>query len=492
MPQKNIDDLLGLFDQTKNYFDQPVDPLQPIIPELRKVKDYDSDKSVDVNYSPIIDVGGAPATEEARFVRQNKNILANQALEKSQQLEDESEHAKLAQLRAMQKQEGLADQSVSMAQRYMSQERRKPGDYSGLQSRIESMMDSAEKPQQDDLATQLITAFGPGLMGMALGGSSGYEAAKPAHEFGYALSEQRKKDALASSKSRRETSALALEALGKLRGEEAKGIAEYDKSELERMKFMVSTMEKAGASAKDQADFVQKWAQGSQKDSMAIFEKYLEGAGKGVDETVKQDQNQKDRDSRERIAKDMAKAASARITKPTDGERKASTSFGLLQNAENTYQNFKKEMGGNLPSQKHKFKNFYASLSQLSNPGSILMGEVIRKQQDPKLRRQIEIESQWLAPKLRKDSGAAISVGEYLMERPIYFGDADNKEVESQKETARKQYMLGVKGESGNAPLPQILTGVNPDKKQPALKDNQKMINGVLFEKAEGGWKKVK
>lgn len=394
-----IDDLNELLNRTSAYFDAPVE-VDPSYNQPKQVNDYAGDEAISRNYTPINQVGDVPKTPEAKFANQGYNIMANEAGDQSNELETEANRVRLAQIKKMQEQDELSNEKVSMAREYIGQERRKPGDYSQLQARIEKMIDDAEKPQQEDMMSQLIASFGPGLMGMALGGSAGLSAAKPAYEDAQKFQEQRRKNNIEIAKSRREAAAKALEGFSKLQGEEAKGLAEYDKAGLERAKFMGEVMEKAGATKQELAKFYSDWASGKEKDSTEMFKKRLEIGKEGIKTTVEQDQKQNDRNLKEKIAKKKS------AEKLSPFEKKKQEKFGEAAAEYSTKD--KPQLEGNISN----LKSVISELSKFKDDdweaptgkGKGLLKDELRNFTNPKAvelkKKVMEISAQLLKPTL--------------------------------------------------------------------------------------------
>lgn len=89
---------------------------------------------------------------------------------------------------------------------------------------------------------------------------------------------------------------------------------------------------------------------------------------------------------------------------------------------------------------------------------------------------------------LRRESGSAIAPSEFESANAQYFPSAgDTPDVVAQKERNREVAIAGLKAEGAKA-LPRLQRGLIENV---APKKETKIINGISYEKAPGGWKKV-
>ena len=442
-----------------------------IKPQRESVITIEGDAYNPTKETPIEALSDKPLTKEAELVRQNFNERINMGAQDAERYSKEIKPELQIRDQAGSVLSSIARSLPEIARQASDVQSRPRTDYSDLVKKAQGDYADASAPDEVNRWAEVINAFGPGVLGLAMGGNAGYKAAGEVGPQIMKQQEERLKRMIEAKKDRKNAASNQLASIGKLQEGEARMIETDAKRKNEDAKLQIETLMKSANLTKEQAELVKSEIDRMQSASIASDKDSLAAMERGTNKSVDMEQAQLNRDSsleKSKIAAEASKERAKEISKrpyrswqekpPTEGERKAATALGQLENAENTYKNFIDKHKYN-PAESSSFPGFWASLNQISNPKDILMGEMFKTIQDPKLRRAIELESQWLAPKLRKDSGAAISVGEFLFERPIHFGRrGDPPGAYLEKETARRQYMDGVRGEVGRAREIPVLT----------------------------------
>lgn len=180
------------------------------------------------------------------------------------------------------------------------------------------------------------------------------------------------------------------------------------------------------------------------------------------------------------------RAGLTRTNYPSEGERKAASALATVQRANRTLEGIGGPNQDKFPSLKDPMFGLKSSLLS----GRIPLGEAIESQvKDPAIRAQIQAEADWIAAKLRRESGAAISVGEYKAESNRYFPrKGDSKSIIEEKAAARKQVELGLRQESGRAtpppiaPTPKYKEEVKEAPKAPQKKPSNLNLKEMTYE----------
>lgn len=443
---------------------------------------------------PIIPVGDLPESKTGEFARvnYNENLLNDKSSRDLYESERGESKALLDKyLKSMGDTKGGLEDKVGA---HFTPRRENKIDAQALLEEAQKTLKEADVKEGDkgDLISYMISAFGPGLMGMAVGGQAGYEGGGKGGDQSLKYYQDSLKQKQDKRKETRDSASKQIEAIGKLQEGEGKRIEAEEKSKLDRARLTLDMMktsghfdEKAIAVAQNQYNQMlgaEKAAdQRTSQNMVRGIDKTLEQEQKDLDRNFKADESKLQRENDLARSKEISKrpAKFAQAKPPTEGERKASSTYGMMANAENEFQNFSQE-NKVLPSTKNSFTDFFSSLQQVQSPERVFMGTILGQIKDPKLKRQLEIETTWLAPKLRAESGAAISVSEYLMERPIYFPrQGDTPQIIAEKAVARKQSLEGKKAEAGRAPLTQPLTQVRAPHQEIKPKPASKKVGDV-------------
>lgn len=316
------------------------------------------------------------------------------------------------------------------------------------------MPDSAKREQEaklkeyKDFNEALITGFMPVLLGSQLGfgGSAGANAAA-------------------------KTSETAIDSFNKKKLKEAESKARND-NQSDLLKTILSDQRGAQKEAVEQASKAATIAAtlyGKDSDIAKTAQAQYDNLTKELTKnTIDSAKNTADFQQKEDAAKlaseDKAKAEKEKNKRtkimagskpPSEGERKAAEFYAGMQKAEDAFQRLRKDHPI-VPSRTKQFFDLQKSTFENAD-GNTLMGEMLKKVPDGPLRRQIQIELDFLARKLRKESGAAISVGEYVAEGNINFPRmGDDEKTIQEKDATRLQTLSGSKLSAGRAPIAPI------------------------------------
>ena len=342
------------------------------------------------------------------------------------------------------------------------------------------------RPSVDDQTKMLYAAI-PTILGTAAPG-----AGLKALEFGQKDLADIQKQASDERKSKIE--GLGKEILGA--AELRKAETEQDKEDFERQKFNLGTKQKSVDLlvnySKWLSDNKQKDSIESQKQFLDQYNKMNQATEKGINETSDVSMKEAELASGEAKAKLQAQAAAKRqqTKPPTESQTKAAHALGVMRKANEAYDRMVKDIGGEakMPSRTSGWYEFQKMLNE-SPSATTVMGLMSKSKATPAMKRQIQSELEFLAAKLRKESGAAINVGEYISEGSQYFPRTmDDSKTLQEKNASRKTILGQMELDAGSAP---VVKAFQPDYAKSSGPET-KVINGITYQKVNGGWKKVK
>lgn len=420
------------------------------------------------------------------FARKNFNSMEQDNFDMIRTLNQDMETAAAKKAAAMDTDDHMMSMLARRANAQQLPARPSTGhDAEDFQKGLKKQMDELNASPADVAETdKLIAAFGPVLLSAAFGAPGG-EAGVKAFDVG-----QKELD---KSRTRitddRKSKILGL-------GKQIEGTGNLLKAETERRKQDMDEQNKSLDRADKNVEFLanySKWRTDNrlkdnsetQKRFLDQFNKGQENREKGILETTKVGENAAERDwkssesamdrsSAEKRAKFMAQAAKNRQMDrpPTEGMTASANAYSAMTKASQAFDRMKQDVGY-IPSMSTKFFDTQKQLFERADR-NMLMGDLLKQIPDAATRRQIQTELDWLAPKLRKESGAAISVGEFISEGNRYFprrGDDDATQAE--KLASRKQAVENFKVGAGRAPLPQI---IQPELKPTSREDKLKRL----------------
>lgn len=488
-----IDDLLALMDKSREDDSRaPASDSAPV--QAQPMVNIKGDEPTPEEFGPIKLLGDKSLTPEGEFARQNMNRAASDLIAtRDQYAADKSD----AQKKLADQLSKTNDISQMLADAVKSIPRSKPPeDISPYLAKAKGDLDNARKGlnPEDDLVSKAIASFGPGLLGLAVGGNSGYAAGgKAGIESAAAYDkDQTNKKALAIKSY--DAAVRQLEGLGKLQEGQGKLLEGQSKIDLEGFKNKIDAMKAAGDLSEKSANLLNQNIDNLINADKSVSESVSTTLGKGVSEVGKAEQDEKDRKNKIQAAIIESKGKN----QPSEGERKSSVMYGQATKAEQAYQRMKKDLGY-VPSSQNQFYDTIQSLFQ-SADGNTLMGQLLRKVANPDVKRQIQAELDFLAPTLRYESGAAINAGEYLTNRTRYFpSKGEDAKTIAEHDASRAQALEGLKGASGRATLPEIMqpkAGQLPAKPAPAPQKpatpvqsaDTKVIGNQKYIRKDGKW----
>jgi len=485
MEEFTIDDYLALLNGDRSRL--PASSAPPITAQPKK-EDLTVIESTPLKAEPIMPTDKIPSSDISKFQLQNYNSNINQRVADTSQMAKKTEDAETAQDKYSQMMNKLALLQLSRVNEPMP-EYKKP-DINQAELLKDFQRNSNAGPEKEDIATALITSFGPGLLGLATGGNAGYMAAGKTQDYAQKVQQQ------ALDRRQKERNSRILQS-----GKQLEGIAALSKSEREMAdmdyKNQVDAFKIKDERLKAAADTIKDLhgkglINKNQLNEMLI--KLQEGEAKstekGIDEISKTEQKILDNKADIEKAK-VAGAIKRQMQRPTEFNLKSAEAYASLQKANNAFNQMKKDIGY-APSTKSKGYEIAQEMFNSSQENA-LVKDLFKKIADPAARRQIQIELDFLAPILRKESGAAISVGEYNSYGHRYFERRnDGPETIAEKEASRRQAMENNRVSAADAPIPKVMksnyqTPPKPIKYGP--KQNEvKEIGGKKYIYKDGTW----
>lgn len=349
-------------------------------------------------------------------------------------------------------------------------------------------MQSEKKDEPQDLATQLITAFGPGILGLATGGNAGYDAAGQTKKYANEV-QQKAMDRAAKEKQIR----------AQIEGKKLSGIADIGKAQsalentdfdnkIAAQKLKDEQLKAAYENLKDMHDKGMIKTKDFTTIVNNMYSKEADMTQKGIESIGNTEEKILDRESNLKKAKESAKARPARP--PTEFNYKSASNYSQAEGAERAYQQIVKDSKGRPPALDSEFYTKFKSLAE-NTEGTTLLGTLLKQVPDPMLQRQIQAEMDFIGPVLRQKSGAAVTVGEWLADGETYFPRKNNDAVGmAAKDASRKRALAGLKNSIGTAPLPPTINPapVIKEKPTPPPDKNIKKVGDKTYKKVNGGW----
>lgn len=389
----------------------------------------------------------------------------------------------------------LSDKTLSMLARRagsqidLPEKRESKFDAQAYQKSLKEQLDSLAKEPSDVSDNQkIMNALIPAALTVAFGPSSA-----PAGLYALELGQ---KD-IEGARNR-----IKEERLNKIRsiGSQIKGVGALAKSESEAAKndfeqqkyaneqkdrrikdfmdYMKYKTDKGIAISKEESDAYAQIQKMQNQNAMSAAKNISDLEEKQTGREFSSEEKSLDRKAQEKRARIAAAAAEKRMMEkpPTEGMTNFANAYASTQKAEQAFDRMSKDIGY-VPSMSEKFFDFQKSLFE--SPQDKYVTEFLKMVPDANTRRQIQAELDFLAPVLRKDSGAAISVGEYLSYANRYFPRrGDDSSTIAEKNASRAQTMENYRVGAGRAPIPTVI--------QPEIKkmDRKEMLQKL--KKLEG------
>lgn len=305
---------------------------------------------------------------------------------------------------------------------------------------------------QSDLYSQLILSIAPALFG-AFGGEDAALSAPKASDRARAIYNENRKSDVDAIKNKKDKLQKRYEQLTKLKEAGSKAFNEQRDLELKQITAELDANKTAfqmGQTEKlKQQDAFNEIGKESAQAAQRGSDKIMDNENLPMIEAGK---NKRDatggRGSQQRITAD---------------ERKAASTLAQIRKANRDLEALGGETGKDYPSMS---TNMFGVLGGIAS-GRMNASEYIEQYiKDPAVRAQLQAEIDWVNAKLRRESGAAISIGEFKSEANRYFPRmGDDAKVLAQKASSRRQVENGLKQEAGGAQeVPIATTVVEPPK----------------------------
>ena len=362
---------------------------------------------------------------------------------------------------------------------------------------------SQSRPQEfqvpeEDLFTKAIASLGPALAGLAVGGYAGYKGGGEGGDKSMALYGDQRKQDVANAARMAEERSKRMVGQSQLAQAEAKIMQEADQREIQKLEKVIGFLKEQGQQDTD----LYKMAV-TEYNKRMMGDKLIGAAKttadfrqKEVDAVNDMEKAQLSAETQKAVAKENAKgrAKQAMQKPPTEGNLKSANYYGTMVQGLNQYDKFAKRYGNKLPSDQrpNEFNMDYQLLA--SQEGTQFAGITLQKLKGirPEHREQISNEIYIIDAILRPKTGAAATVNEYLTYRNAYFGGRTPEE-KAQRAARRQQELNNLKVMMGNAPTPEQAVIQEPVQKSAGKSQpNIKEVNGVKYQKVEGGWKRIK
>jgi len=448
------------------------------------------------NAGAIKIVGKVPKTDLGEFQRDNANRIIEEGL-------GTSDFAKSRVEMSDAKKAEDAARSKELLKMLMDEMRNQPKmeqpEFSSkdlLRQFEQERQDSAKKPASSmDMASQLIYALGPAVLAAGTGGYAGADAGAATQKFaqGKLASDQE------AAQKERQFQQLSS-------GNRMRGIAALAKSESDavsdKMRNDIELKKLEQGSQKMLIDFHKFMSDNNLKDPEIASKMYIDAqkqaldqAEKGLRGTVGVEQKALDAENmakqKEADRKSLEKRAGTALKKPTEYNLKSAAAAASMKKADEAFERMKSDFGYT-PSMKSKSYDIAQNMFQ-GIDGASPMGIALKGLANSDARRQIQTELDFLAPLLRLESGAAISVGEYLSYGNRFFERrGDDAKTIAEKEASRRQAMENARSSSGSAPIPNIVKPNYPPaiaNKAAPSKDAIKEVGGKKYIYKDGSWK---
>lgn len=350
------------------------------------------------------------------------------------------------------------------------------------------------KVPEEDLFTKAIASLGPALAGLAIGGYAGYKGGGEGGEKSMALYADQRKQDVANAARMAEERSKRMVGQSQLAQAEARIMQDANQREIQKLEKLIGFYKDNGMefsneikSAQDRLDRL-KFGDDLVDAAKAIAD-YRQ---KEVDNAQEMEKAELSSETQKAVAKENAKgrARQAMQKPPTEGNLKSANYYGTMVQGLKQYENFAKKYNNKLPSDQrpNEFNVDYQLLA--SQEGTQFAGLTLQKLKGirPEHREQISNEIYIIDAILRPKTGAAATVNEYLTYRNAYFGGRTPEE-KAQRAARRQQELNNLKVMMGNAPIPEQAV-VQEVMQKP--QSNIKEVNGVKYQKVEGGWKRIK
>lgn len=379
-------------------------------------------------------------------------------------------------------------------------------DSSSFLKKLEGQLESMDRPQKDISMLEGLVKYGlPTLLSYAGGvPQAGLNYLETANKMDKDVLDRQKEE----KKARIDSIGKQLQGAGELRKadveaqkqsfEEAKTREESDYKKYNLIKEISQNLFDKKMISKDKAEQMLFDAQ------KLYVDKYMGGAGKYADVESGLEK------SKMGIEAAKQRALTPKQQRPTEFNLKSAETYRNLLNANSDISQLVKETGGFYPSQLSDLPKtearYLGSFAENTAMGTILSDMLKKGKIDKNLERQIMKELRFIAPIARKESGAAVSVGEWLSYGEMFFPRGKNMTVNdiSQLERAREQYIENAKTSAGEAVIPKeiplkqkqgkdaTLTYEQSEKIKKGISEKLMEVNGKRYRKTNNGWQEVK
>lgn len=450
-------------------------------PQRESVVEIIGDELAPHEIGPIFPVKDVPKTDRGEFVRQNINKILPEIEDISQKKRQEELLAKSGVVAGAEKLDTISEQFTQEIERYRSRPRLEPVDWSSVEKNIMNTLSASENPEEIDRTTMLIEAFGPALLGVGFGGQAGFKAAASTKDKLQDTIKDRLKSEYDAKRLRKEAAYKGLEALGKAKEGEARQIEAQAKRDQDELNLITSIIDKYGANTQKSINLLQSIGSKAAEDAIDMMKKGIDVRIEGIKESVDQD-----------LEAEKMKAASIRTQKKaaekpaTEGERKMAIYASQTETALNAYDNLIKRQKGEIPTRDSKLSRFMSALQQSSDPKAHLTYEMLAQYvADPKMLRTLNAELAVMNGILRAETGAAITVGEFLTRAPQLFPRSEDKTEKDleEKRLKRKNALEALKLAAGRAPIsPATISQESYKEKAPTFKvGEEKTLRGQKY-----------
>lgn len=304
-----------------------------------------------------------------------------------------------------------------------------------------------EKYPDRDMLSELILSLGPAVLG-GLSGETGAIAQQKVAKESRDLYENLRKEGISTAKSKNEAALKKFQDLLKLKQSQGEMFSKEQQLELERLKAQLqggSTIATLSDKQIQRAD--DKMNEIGKENASTIKDVSIKAAESEYKPTEEENKNKR--------AALSASASMQRAQQPTGAELKAAGQLGMVRKANADLEAIGGADGMQFPSLRDPSFTYKAQVLSGKAAGSSLTENLIK---DPKVRSQIQAETDWATTTLRDESGAAIGKEEAVNQLHRYFPRyGDGPEQVAQKAAARKQREAALEVEAGRAKAPDVV-----------------------------------
>ena len=185
MEEYTIDDYLALLngDRSRLIASQSA----PVVTDIRK-EPVTVIESTPIKQQAIVPTNKIPSGDISQFQLKNYNANIDQRIADTNAMAEKTNKAETAQDKYSEMMNKLAMLQLSKVNEPMPEYRKPDLDQEQLLKDYIAKNNAAG--EKEDIATALISAFGPGLLGIATGGNAGYTAAGKTQEYAQKVQQQ--------------------------------------------------------------------------------------------------------------------------------------------------------------------------------------------------------------------------------------------------------------------------------------------------------------